>query len=271
MVEKRTLTIVALATIVWASIATSSAAYYYLEVNRQQKELNEKQRLLSEINENYKEALNKQDMLQRDYNALLGEYYMSMDENYSPFVEKYIKLLSNLSKNYTLILDSFLKLNETYNDLLNAVKALTQQENVTREDFEPLLMEFNDLLTSLVAKQLESLIGETIIIKVNLCIDYGNGTKEWYNVSASPGITLFDLTQQIAQIEYDYYPTMQPGHVLMKTINGVGPSPAEWKYWFWYYWDENSNQWVFGQVGCDAWTLRDNGTYRWIYKVWGDP
>jgi hypothetical protein len=270
MVEKRTLTIIALAIIVWASIATSFTAYYYLEMNRQQKELNEKQQLLSEIAKNYKESLNKQDMLLRDYNALLGDYYIFTGENYSSFVERYIILLSNLSGNYTLTLNNLPKLKETYDNLLNAVQALTQV-NVTRGDFEPLLMEFNDLLTSLAAKGLESLVGETITIKVNLCIDYGNGTREWHNVSTSPGITLFDLTQQVAQIEYDYYPTMQPGHVLMKTINGVAPSPAEWKYWFWYYWDENSGQWVFGQVGCDAWTLRDNGTYRWIYKGWGDP
>jgi hypothetical protein len=267
MVEKRTLTIIALAIIVWALIATSFTAYYYLEMSRQQKELNEKQQLLSEIAKNYKESLNKQDMLLRDYNALLGDYYM--DGNYSSLIEKYINLLLNLSGNYTLTLNSLPKLKETYDNLLKAVQALKMQENVTREDFEPLLMEFNDLLTSLAAKGLESLVGETITIKVNLCIDYGNGTREWHNVSTSPGITLFDLTQQVAQIEYDYYPTMEPGHVLMKTINGV--APAEGKYWLWYYWNENSNQWIFGQVGCDAWTLKDNGTYRWIYKGWGDP
>jgi hypothetical protein len=271
MVEKRTLTMAVLAMFVWATIATSFTAYYYLEMNRQQKELNKKQQLLSEIAKNYKESLNKQDMLLRDYNVLLGYYYNFTAKNYSFFVEKYIKLLSNLSGNYTLTLNSLPKLKETYGNLLKAVQALEMQENVTREDFEPLLMEFNDLLTSLAAKELESLVGETVTIRVNLCIDYGNSTREWHNVSTSPGITLFDLTQQVAQIEYDYYPTMQPGHVLMKTINGVAPSPAEWKYWLWYYWDENSNQWVFGQVGCDAWTLRDNGTYRWIYKVWGDP
>lgn len=258
-----------LATLVWALIASGLAAYYYLEMGRYQKESDEKQQLLLGITEGYKEALGRQDLLLRDYNALLGEYYTG--ENYSLLVGKYVQLLSNLGNNYTATINGFPELEEVYESLTNTTQKLEEQETVTKEEFEPLLMEFHTLLRSVVVKELENLISENTMIKVNLCIDYGNGTKTWYNISASPGMSLFDLTQQVAQIEYDYYPVMQPGHVLMKTINGVAPSPSELKYWFWYYWDDITNQWVFGQVGCDAWTLRDNGTYRWIYKVWEDP
>ncbi|MEM1540421.1 MAG: hypothetical protein QXJ07_03450 [Candidatus Bathyarchaeia archaeon] len=271
MVEKRTLILIVLATLVWALITSGLAAYQYLEVDRYQKEASEKGRLLLEIAEGYKGALERQDLLMRDYNALLGEYYMFMGENYSVFVEKYARLLSNLGNNYTAIINGSPELKEAYKSLMNAIQELKEKETVTKAEFEPLLMEFNGLLRSIVAKELENLIGENTTIKVNLCIDYGNGTTTWYNISVSPGMSLFDLTQQVAQIEYDYYPAMEPGHVLMKTINGVASSPSEWKYWFWYYWDEDANQWVYGQVGCDAWTLRDNGTYKWIYKVWGDP
>ncbi|MEM3703847.1 MAG: hypothetical protein QXX79_05480 [Candidatus Bathyarchaeia archaeon] len=270
MIEKRTLTLMVLATFVWALIASGLAAYYYLEMDRYRKESNEKQQTLVEVNEGYKEALGRQDLLLRDYNALLGEYYM-FTENYSLLVGKYVQLLSNLGNNYTATIRDSLELKEAYESLINAAQKLEEQETVTKEEFEPLLMDFHKLLRSIVAKNLENLIGENTAIKVNLCIDYGNDTITWYNVSASPGMSLFDLTQQVAQIDYDYYPAMEPGHVLMKTINGVASSPSEWKYWFWYYWDDTANQWVFGQVGCDAWTLRDNGTYKWIYKVWGDP
>jgi hypothetical protein len=270
MIEKRALIIATLATIVWASIATGFAAYYYLEMVRYQKESNANRQLLLGVTKGYKEALGRQDLLLRDYNDLLGEYYMFTEENYSIFVEKYVQLLSNLGNNYTATINGSPELKEAYENLMNATQNLKEQNIVTKDEFEPLLMEFNRLLKSIVAEELENLIGENTTIKVNLCIDYGNGTVRWYNVSTSPGVSLFELTNQVAKIEYEYYQKMEPGHVLMKTINGVAPSPAEGKYWFWYYWDENSNQWVFGQVGCDAWTLRDNGTYRWIYKVWGD-
>lgn len=267
MIEKRTLTVMVLATLVWALIASSLAAYYYLETSRYQRESEERQQMLLGITEGYKEALKRQDLLQRDYNALLGEYYTFTEENYFILVEKYAQLLSNLGSNYTQTIN-FSELKKAYESLINATQELKEQEVITRGAFEPLLMEFDELLRSIVAKELENLIGENTSIKVNLCVDYGNGTRTWFNVSASPGESLFDITQQVAQIEYEYYPTMSPGHVLMKTINGVAPS--EGKYWFWYYWDSNTNQWVFGQVGCDAWILRDGGTYRWIYKDWGD-
>jgi len=274
MVEKRTLSLIILATLVWAFTASGLAAYYYLEMVRFQKESREKEEQLLKITEEYKEALRKQDLLLRDYNTLLGEYYdysMFMEENYSIFVEKYIRLLSNLSNNYTTIIYGSQKLKESYESLTSTVQGFKDKETVTKEEFEPLLMEFGELLRSVMAKNLENLIGENAMIKVKLCIDYGNGTVTWYNVSVIPGASLFDLTCQVAQVEYDYYLAMAPGHVLIKAINGVSSSLSEWKFWFWYYWEENANQWVLGQIGCDAWTLRDNGTYKWAYKVWGDP
>ncbi|MBS7646737.1 hypothetical protein KEJ24_02715 [Candidatus Bathyarchaeota archaeon] len=267
MVEKRTLTILILATLVWALIASGLSAYYYLEMNRFQRESDEKQQSLLEIAEGYRDALERQDSLLRDYNALLGEYYMQMEEDCSSLVEKYVKLLSSLSGNYTATINGFPELKEAYESLMNSAQNLKGQGNVTKGEFEPLLMEFNELLRVVTARTLEGLIGREIEIRVNLCIDYGNDTVTWYNVTIKPGASLFDLTQQVAKIEYNYYPTMKPGHVLIKTINGVTESFSEWKYWFWYYWDETANQWVLGQVGCDAWTLRDNGTYKWAYKV----
>lgn len=294
LVEKRTLTFIVLATLIWALIATSSAAYYCLEAVRHQNELSEKQQLLSSIVGNYKASLEKRDLLLRDYNALVGEYYMFMDEDYFPLMDKYGKLLYNLGDNYTSTLNIFPNLQEAYTNLLGEFQELMKRkviahavsylggpgrhyhwlqepardDVITREEFDSLLKEFSKLLTALAAKELESFIGEVTFIKVNLCIDYGNNTRTWYNVSASPGMTLFDLTIEVAEVEYDYYLAMEPGHVFVRTINGVAPSPSEGKYWFWYYLDDVQAGWVFGQVGCDAWTLRDNGTYRWIYKGW---
>ncbi|MEM3699886.1 MAG: hypothetical protein QXL57_03350 [Candidatus Bathyarchaeia archaeon] len=267
MVEKRTLTFAVLAILTWALIATSAMAYYYLEQLRYQSQLAETQGLLTEVAENYTTSMAKQDMLLRDYNALFGEYYQLYPENCSIFMDEYCQLLSNLEGNYTHILNTFPKLNETYAYLLNQAQALGTQDMVTRTEFEALLSEFHKLLSELAAKELENSLVKVSLIHVNLCIDYGNETIVWYNVSTSPGMTLFDLTKNLTKVEYGYYPWMEPGHVLVNSINGVAPENGI--YWFWYYWDETSHEWVFGQVGCDAWILKDNGTYRWIYKVWG--
>lgn len=271
MAEKRTLVLIILAALVWALIVSGLAAYYYLEMNKYKDESYERQQRLSKITEGYKEALRKQDLLLRDYNTLLGEYYSFMGENYSLFVRKYNQLLSNLDNNYTLTISGSRELKETYESLKRTIQKLEEKKIVAREEIEPLIIGFNGLLRSVVAKNLEILIGENIVIKVSLCIDYGNGTMRWYNVSVVPGTSLFDLTCRIAKVEYDYYPTAEPGHVFVKAINGIASSFSEWKFWFWYYWDETIKRWILGQVGCDAWTLRDNGVYKWAYKVWGDP
>jgi hypothetical protein len=120
---------------------------------------------------------------------------------------------------------------------------------------------------SLAAKELEGFLGTISTIEVKLCVDYGNGTQRWHNISVSPGMTLFDLTLQVTKVDYNYYSSMEPGHVLINSIDDLAPS--EGNYWFWYYWDETKNEWVFGQVGCDAWLLMNNGIYKWAYTTWG--
>lgn len=269
MVKDRTLVFVILATLVWALITTGAMAYYFLEKIRYEEQLNEKQQSLMGLTENYKVSIDKQDLLLRDYNTLLEEYYQFFGENCSQFMGDYKRLLSNLASNYTTMLNTFPKLNETYNNLVSTSQMLTEQNVVTRKEFDSLISIFHKLLVDLTAKELESFIGEITMISVNLCIDYGNDTRIWFNVSATPGMTLFDLTRNLTNVEYDYYAWMEPGHVLVNSINDVVPSPSEGKYWFWYYWDELNHKWVFGQVGCDAWILKNNGTYRWIYKAWG--
>lgn len=266
MVEQRAIALVLLATLVWASLATGAMTYYYLEKMRYQEQFDEKQQLLVELAENYNVSTAKQDLLLRDYNALLGEYYQFFGENCSLFMGKYEKLLHNLSINYTLTLDGFPELNETYNNLLNKTRTLSEQSVVTKGEFDSLLNDFYRLFASLTARELDGFLGKIGVMAVNLYIDYGNETKRWHNVSTSLGITLFDLTQNTTKVEYTYYSWMEPGHILVNSINNV--TPSEGKYWFWYYWDEAKNEWVSGQVGCDAWILKNNGTYKWVYKTW---
>jgi hypothetical protein len=257
-----------MAILVWALIATGATAYYYLEQLRFQEQLAERQYLLTGLAENYTESIEKQDMLLRDYNALFGEYYQSYpEENCSIFMGEYCRLLSNLGNNYTHVLNTFPKLNETYTYLSNQAQSFSAKDMVTRTEFESILSEFHKLLSDLAAKELEDSLTKVSLINVNLCINYGNGTIVWYNISVSLGMTLFDLTKNLTNVEYWYYPLMEPGHVLVNSINGVAPEGE--MYWFWYYWDETKSEWVFGQVGCDAWVLKNNGTYRWIYKTWG--
>ena len=259
MVEKRSITLILLATLVWTSIASGSAAYYYLEQIRFADQLKEKQQLLNELKENYDASATRRNMLSGEYGLLFGEYQWFDGDNYSPLMNKYEKLVSNLHGNYTHKLEEFPELNKTYTNLLSKFQTLNEKDFITNEEFKSLLDDFYRLFTALTMKELEDIAGKTNTIHVNLCIDYRNQTIEWYNnTPVSPGATLFDLTQKVVKVEYSYWSTLEPGHILLSSINGYAEG-----FWLWYYWDEAESDWIFGPVGCDAWTLKDNGIYNW--------
>jgi hypothetical protein len=258
LVEKRTIAFVMLATLIWASIATGSVAYYYLEQIKYEGQLKEKQQLLNELAEDYGASATRRNLLSGDYGTLLGEYQWSSGGNYSALMSEYEKMLSNLRGNYTSTLNEFLELNETYNNLLNESQALNKKSTITREEFGSLINEFYKLFTALAMKEIEGFQSQISMIKVSLCIDYGNLTTEWHNISTSLGTTVFDLTKKVANVEKSYYPAMEPGHILVTSINNHREG-----YWIWYYWDDIENKWIFGPVGCDAWILKDNGIYNW--------
>ncbi|NWG11090.1 hypothetical protein HXY33_04990 [Candidatus Bathyarchaeota archaeon] len=258
MVEKRILVFTTLSMLVLLSISAGSAAYYYMEQNRYAEQLQEKQQLLTMLTENYDVAVSKRNLLGGDYSLLFGEYQRFVGENYSALIGEYDVLLLNLRGNYTSALNAFPELNESYNLLLSEFQLISQKGTVTKAEFGSLLDGFYRLFTSLAMRELDSYTGELNLIDVRLSINYSNSSTEWHNVSVSLGTTLFELTREVAEVEYSYDPTMEPGHILVSSINNYADG-----FWVWYYWDTAASVWVFGPVGCDAWILRNNGVYNW--------
>jgi hypothetical protein len=258
MVGKRALTFATIAILIWASTATGFMVYYYLQHLAYKEQLQQKQKLLDEFIRNSEDSLTKWNSLAANYGALHGEYEWFQEENYAPLMDKYEKLIVNLKGNYTDLLNTSPDLSETYNLLWQKHQTLNQQTVIEKTEFDGLLIEFDILFTSMALKEMGKSISEVATIQVSLVIDYGNTTRKWYNVSAPLGTTLFNLTRTVAKIEYSYWPIMEPGHILMTSIDNSAEG-----YWLWYYWDADSDEWVFGPVGCDAWMLIDGGVYKW--------
>jgi len=240
-------------------MATGFMSYYYIEQTKFQNQLDEKQRLLNELAENYETSATKRNLLAGDYGTLLGEYQWYSSENYSSLMGKCGRFLSNLSGNYTLTLNAFPELNSTYSNLLGEFQALDEKSQVSKEEFNSLLDDSYKLFVALTIKESEGFMGNVSAIEVSLCIDYGNLTIKWFNTSISFSASLFDLTQEVAEVQYSYWQTMEPGHILITSVNNYAKG-----YWVWYYWDEGSNDWVFGPMGCDAWILNNKGIYKWV-------
>jgi len=278
MVEKRTFVFVILATIVWASLASAFAGYYYLQNMNNSEQLNSAQSSLNKVASNYSQAADKYDLLLSEYALLDGNYSYFMGSNYAILMPPLRSLIANFAKNYTSLLTQE-DMNKSYQQLLSDHATLLQKGNITRGDFGSLLSEYYNLFNLSAIRELGLSISKSTTLSVNVVIDYGNGTAEWHNETiVTSGYTLFRLTQEIAVIESSYFAYLEPGHIRIDSINGktttanyTNPSYS-WGYsWIWYYWNDNDKRWVSGPVGCDAWLLKDGGIYKWNYEYWHFP
>ncbi len=106
--------------------------------------------------------------------------------------------------------------------------------------------------------ELESLL----LVKAEIIIDYGNGTKTTSTVELPKNSTLLDALRKVAVTEekkFDF-------GILVESINGVKNNPSTKKFWIWYIFQ--NNQWKMGQVGADQEILQNNAKYKWSYEAY---
>lgn len=274
MVDKRTLAFLTLAILVWAISTSSLAGYYHLQNMIYSTQIDENQQVLDKTASDYNESMSRYNALTGAYSTLYGNYsFAGID--LTPLMEELGTLIDSLKGNFSSLLTSQKDLNETYFMLKKDYQLVYDEHNVTREDFGGLLNEFYNLFTLLVIRDVSMALGETVTLTVSLCIDYGNDTVNWHNeTKTSAGSSLFQLTQEVAKVNYTYYPLMKPGHVLVDSINDKKAYTADYSEgwsWIWFYWNNKEQRWVSGPVGCDAWMIKDSGTYKWKFEHWSWP
>jgi hypothetical protein len=108
-------------------------------------------------------------------------------------------------------------------------------------------------------------------LSVNLSVDYGNGTRIWYNATIIPlGATVFNATEEVVTVEHD--PQFGPSFVI--AINGVRQDVSQSLYWIWWIWDETENKWTPGPIANDEYTLSDGQNVIWYLEntsTWPPP
>ncbi|MDH5481272.1 MAG: hypothetical protein OEY22_00120 [Candidatus Bathyarchaeota archaeon] len=275
MVEKRTLLFASLLMFVLAMLTSSLAGYFYLQNAVSSEQNAENLQSIDAMATRYNDAMTKYNKLLSDYSMLYGSYSLSQDTDFTLPTDSLNDLLDHAEGNFSSLLASQKDLNETCYELRGKCQALLARGNVTREEFGELLNELYELLNLLVIRELNSAMSEVTTLAINMCIDYGNETVKWYNnTDVSPGSSLFQAIQKVATVNYTYYAWMKPGHIRLTAINdkeeyAIGYSEG-WS-WIWYYWNDDLQQLVSGPVGCDAWMLKDGGTYKWRFEHWSWP
>jgi hypothetical protein len=100
---------------------------------------------------------------------------------------------------------------------------------------------------------------EELSVKVDLKIDYCNGTIVWYNDTRAPvGSTLLFLTEKLTNLKYD---TGEWG-IFVNSINGVGGDTDTW--WLWSYFDSG---WKPGSTGAHAVIVHEGDIFEWKYST----
>lgn len=113
-----------------------------------------------------------------------------------------------------------------------------------------------------LSQDLKQKLGE-VSISVNVAIDYGNGTRVWFNGTALPiGATVFNATAKVA----DPQPDPQYGESFIIAINDVKQSVNENKYWIWWVWDEAQHKWTPGPVANNTYVLSDGQNVAWYLE-----
>lgn len=103
---------------------------------------------------------------------------------------------------------------------------------------------------------------ESISLRVNILIGYGNGTKTWQNNTAFPvASTAFTAILAASDIEYEDYGG-ELG-ILVTSINGVvSNSTHGWLYW---YWDAENSVWVLPEYSCAKYILHRDDVIAFTY------
>ena len=100
------------------------------------------------------------------------------------------------------------------------------------------------------------LLGEHTV-KFDLMLDYGNGSRVWYNGTVVPvGCRLLNATILVADPKY----LESDFGVFVTSINGVGGN--EGRFWVW---NNYRDGWEMGEVGAGAYVIREGDVLSWVY------
>ncbi len=103
-------------------------------------------------------------------------------------------------------------------------------------------------------------IERLLLVKVELTIDYGNGTVKACSVNVKSGASLLDALSCVADVETQKFDF----GLMVQSINGVKNNPGTSKFWVWYVWKEGN--WSLGPVGADQYLVKNGEKYKWAYE-----
>jgi hypothetical protein len=107
---------------------------------------------------------------------------------------------------------------------------------------------------------------DSILVKINFLLSYGNRTNMWLNDTAFPtGTTAFTALRIVASdVNYtDFGGTLG---VYVNRINGLKENLALYRAWFFWYKTANASSWTLADRSCSEFILHRGDTVAFAYQ-----
>ena len=192
----------------------------------------------------------------------VGAYYYYQDQQQAQANKTYTSELNAALNSYRALSESYNSSLQDYNRTLNLLAAAVANLNTSTSAYKNASSALASLWTAYQVLARES--GRSApSYELNMLVDYGNGTRVWYNdTRAQPGWNGYLVTLVVlnGDVQATWYP--QYGEHYVTGIGGV--SDTQSMFWFLLTYNQTAS-WQVAQVGADQIHVFNGTTFAWVY------
>lgn len=185
-----------------------------------------------------------------------GQYNQSSEQN-----RVYAKELGAALSNYNLLAGRYNSSLSNDHATLSLLATAVANMNTSTPAYRNASVDLASLWRSY--QELAASGGGALTYQVHMMVDYGNGTRIWYNdTSVQPGWNGYIVTLVLlnGSVEADWYPGF--GEHLVTAIGGV--SDTQSMSWFVLTYNQTSS-WQAAQVGVDYLPINNGTVFAWAF------
>jgi hypothetical protein len=189
----------------------------------------------------------------------LALYYYGQNQETTSQGQKYASELSTALASYRSLSGSFNASLSEYGQTLALLSSAVANLNTSTPAYRNASVALASLWSSY--QRLSSSGGRrSLVYSVNLLLDFGNGTRRWYNdTSVQPGwngyvATLVFLKGNVQAVWYPQY-----GEHFVTSVDGVSGTSVE----SWFFWDYSVGKWTLAPTGADGLLVYNGTSIAW--------
>jgi hypothetical protein len=190
-----------------------------------------------------------------------GQYQSAATDN-----QRYVGELETALASYRSLSGSFNSSLGDYNRTLSLLATAVASLNTSTPAYQNASLALSSLWSSY--QELASANGrKALVYGVNMLLNFGNGTRRWYNDSAAqPGwdgyvTTLVLLKGDVQAVWYpagSFGPGTQGEH-FVTGLDGVSQTSSV----YWGVWQLSGGSWSYSQTGADLMEMHNGTTFAW--------